>query len=109
MKSLAAQRCNNHASREAVARCPTCQRFFCRECISDHEGRVICASCLGAMRVTPAKRGSKPMGGILGMIGATAAIVLIWVCFYLFGAALAAIPSSFHNGTIWNPAGSNNP
>jgi hypothetical protein len=109
MKSLAAQRCNNHASREAVARCPGCQRFFCRECISDHEGRVICATCLAAMTVAPAKRHSNRLGGISGLFGAMGAILLIWVVFYLFGAALSAIPTSFHNGTIWNSTRSEKP
>ncbi|MBT8374528.1 MAG: rhomboid family protein, partial [Deltaproteobacteria bacterium] len=35
MKDLALQRCNNHGQREAVARCPKCRRYFCRECITE--------------------------------------------------------------------------
>ena len=44
--SIAQERCFNHAFREAVARCPECGRTFCRECISEHDDRVICAFCL---------------------------------------------------------------
>ena len=45
--NLSQQRCFNHTSREAVARCPECGRFFCRECITEHDDRVLCAVCLG--------------------------------------------------------------
>ena len=43
---LAHQRCFNHATREAVARCPECHHFFCRECITEHDDRVLCTGCL---------------------------------------------------------------
>ena len=43
--SISQARCGNHAGREAVARCPECRGFFCRECITEHEGRLICAQC----------------------------------------------------------------
>lgn len=39
-------RCLNHEAREAVSRCPSCRNYFCRECISIFEDRVICAACL---------------------------------------------------------------
>ena len=32
MNDLLYQRCFNHVLREAVARCPECLRYFCREC-----------------------------------------------------------------------------
>jgi len=46
VQDLAYQRCLNHTFREAVARCPECGHYFCRECITEHEDRVVCASCL---------------------------------------------------------------
>ena len=46
MQNLAHQRCFNHAVREAVARCPECGQCFCRECITEHDDRVVCAACL---------------------------------------------------------------
>ena len=46
MAALLANRCLHHPVREAVARCPECGQFFCRECITEHEDRVVCSSCL---------------------------------------------------------------
>ena len=46
---LASARCFKHLSREAVARCPECSKFYCRECVTEHEGRMMCRSCLDAL------------------------------------------------------------
>ena len=100
---LVAQRCRNHPSREAVARCPGCSRFFCRECISEHEGRVLCASCLAAIarkNVTPRRRLAR-FGRILL---AGAGIATAWLFFDLLGHILVKIPASFHEGTVWEKA-----
>ncbi len=43
------QRCRNHEWREAVCRCPSCGNSFCRECVSEHEFRLLCASCIHAL------------------------------------------------------------
>jgi hypothetical protein len=40
------QRCWNHENRAAVCRCPACGKDFCQECVAEHEGRFLCASCL---------------------------------------------------------------
>jgi hypothetical protein len=40
------QKCWNHETREAVCRCPACSRPYCRECVTEHEGRLLCAPCL---------------------------------------------------------------
>ena len=100
---LAAQRCRNHPSREAVARCPGCSRFFCRECISEHESRVLCASCLAAIArksVTPRRRLAR-FGRVLL---AGAGIITAWLFFDLLGHILVKIPASFHEGTVWEKA-----
>jgi hypothetical protein len=49
------QRCWNHEGREAVCRCPQCSRGFCRECVAEHEGRLLCAACL-ARAAKPVER-----------------------------------------------------
>ena len=51
--NLTFQRCFNHAAREAVARCPACGHYFCRECITEHDDRVICAACLRKLARVP--------------------------------------------------------
>ena len=45
-RDLSLQRCRNHAEREAVARCPGCGHHFCRECVTEHDDRILCAACL---------------------------------------------------------------
>jgi hypothetical protein len=40
------QQCWNHETREAVCRCPGCARSYCRECVTEHEARLLCAVCL---------------------------------------------------------------
>ena len=41
MSSLIHRRCLHHPAREAVALCPECRRFYCRECVTEHAGRMI--------------------------------------------------------------------
>jgi len=97
---LVQQRCHNHSAREAVARCPECGQFFCRECITEHEDRVICTACLRKLARKPLtqRRGLK----LLRQAGQfLAALVLAWFFFYIIGESLAALPDSFHEGGIW--------
>jgi hypothetical protein len=100
VSSLAAQRCFHHAEREAAARCTGCGRFFCRECVSDHDDRAICATCLRRLSEQPLAgpgRHALISGGVLGLLGFLAA----WFFFYLVGEALLNLPTDFHEGTIW--------
>jgi len=103
MPSLTEQRCFNHAQREAVARCLSCANFFCRECITEHEDRVICAACLQKLaRVPLLKR-----RGFIGLLRACqflAGLLAAWIFFYLIGESLLALPASFHEGTLWKSA-----
>jgi hypothetical protein len=55
MAALARQRCLHHSSREAIARCLDCRQFFCRECITEHDERLVCASCLKKVAQAAAK------------------------------------------------------
>src|SRR6266566_3805111 len=100
IQPLAYQRCFNHAAREAVARCPDCRRYFCRECITEHDDRIICAACLRKRKHPPlierrgfatAIRCSQCLFGLL----------LAWCFFYLVGETLLRLPNSFHEATLW--------
>lgn len=100
MARLTQQRCFNHATREAVARCPECGLFFCRECITEHEDRVICAACLRKQARPPLLR--RPgFAGVIHLGQLALGLLLAWFFFYLVGETLLAIPSSFHEGTLW--------
>jgi len=39
-------RCLLHPLREAAALCPHCGGTFCRECVTDEEGKLACPPCL---------------------------------------------------------------
>jgi hypothetical protein len=100
---LTQQRCLHHPVREAVARCPECGRFFCRECIVEHEDRVVCADCLKRLAQVAGKRG--PRLAWLSRIGFGAlGLLMAWLFFYEVGRLLLLIPTSFHDGTLWHLA-----
>src|SRR5579872_4523238 len=39
-------RCLFHPIREAAAKCPHCGGTFCRECVTDEDGKLACPPCL---------------------------------------------------------------
>ena len=100
MTPVVHRRCLHHADREAVARCPECGRFFCRECISEHDERILCTACLGKL-VAPAARAPRSFESIFLVGQSLLAVAIIWFFFFLIGRVLVAIPSNFHDGKIW--------
>lgn len=96
------QRCVLHAFREAAARCPDCGRFFCRECVTEHDGRVICAGCLRRLAdAAPPPR--RRVGAGFRLAAQTAlSVVLLWLLFYGVGRLLLRIPAAYHEGTVWS-------
>lgn len=97
---LALQRCRNHPQREAAARCPSCGGFFCRECVTEHENRILCAGCLaGLVRPAEKKRRSFAWAARLGQ-GLTG-LVIAWLVFYYLAEILMTLPAAFHEGGVW--------
>ena len=86
-----------------MARCPKCDRFYCRECITEHEGRVICAACLA--RLAPAAgEGGRERRGLAWLghgVRFAAAILVLWIFFYGLGRGLLLMPDAFHEGVLW--------
>ncbi len=82
------QRCWNHEGREAVCRCPQCGRSFCRECVTEHESRLLCAACLRVAGQAAAARHGK-LRRLLPAAMTLAGVVLAWAIF--FGAAESLI------------------
>ena len=102
--AVAHQRCWNHLEREAVARCPECTRSFCRECIVEHEDRILCASCLQRLlRAQPAQRAR--FTALLAVAGVMLGFFTAWLFFYFAGRILLTFPASFHDGTVWHSLG----
>jgi hypothetical protein len=52
--SLRHAHCLFHPLREAASRCPHCGGTFCRECVTDEEGKLACPPCLRRMARPPA-------------------------------------------------------
>jgi hypothetical protein len=84
------QRCWNHEAREAACRCPACGRSYCRECVSEHEGRLLCAACLSGVTA-----GLEPDGGRWRKLGPAAmiaaAILLAWLTYWAAGESVMAV------------------
>jgi hypothetical protein len=100
MNSLAYQRCFNHAQREAAARCPECTRFFCRECVTEHEDRVLCAVCLKKLAETSSTK-RRALANVWRVIQCVLGILVAWFFFFLIGEGLASLPDSFHENSLW--------
>jgi len=100
-QNLAHQRCFNHEEREAVARCPECKRHFCRECITEHDDRVICAACLKNLSQVPLLK-RRGFVGAIRFAECVLGIFIVWFFFYLIGEGLLSMPDSFHESEIWN-------
>jgi hypothetical protein len=97
---LHARRCARHVNREAAARCPGCGEFFCRECVVEHDGKLLCASCLARSAKT-ARRAPRSFAAVRRAGTTLAAAVVLWLLFYALGAVLVRIPPDFHDGTVW--------
>ncbi len=100
MQPIAAQRCHFHLDREAVARCPECGGFFCRECVTEHDDRVVCASCLKKLAQKTGERPAR-FAPVFRAAQIAFGVLVLWMFFYFAGRTLLATPSSFHEGTIW--------
>jgi hypothetical protein len=102
MGNIRTRRCARHTDREAAARCPSCGGFFCRECVVEHGGRLLCISCL-AKETSTARADRGRWAGVrrkAALVAATLAAVLV---FYGIGSILLNVPPEFHEGTIWSP------
>ena len=112
MSQLSSSTCVVHVDRPASARCPDCRRFFCGECITEHDGRLSCATCLDQVfakassadsaethpRASVLRRASPHLVTLIqGVLG----LILCWAVYYSLARLLMAIPADFHDGTMW--------
>jgi hypothetical protein len=94
---LALQKCWNHTEREAVARCPECTRFFCRECVVEHGHRILCSACLGKLLdAHPPKKRALGLAPIWRFAATFAGFIVAWLAFFWLGRALLEIPDETH-------------
>ena len=93
---LTLQRCLIHPDRKAIARCPACTNYFCRECITEHEGRFLCSNCL-QRRSNPIESVNRTAGWFMAVIGMIVGLTVTWFFFYLIGRLLILIPPNLHD------------
>jgi hypothetical protein len=91
--------CLNHAEREAAARCPQCREFFCRECIVEHDDRILCAGCLAKLTKTAGPKGD--LRKLTRVVSAAVGLCAAWLFFYWAGQILLTISPDFHSGEMW--------
>ena len=104
MPGLSQQRCFQHSLREAVARCPGCRRFYCRECVTEHDSRLLCAACIKKLAPVSHARRNWLLHALRVLQVAFGLFVTI-VFFHTVGRQLLAIPSTFHDGSVWRTDG----
>lgn len=95
MTSVASRRCFHHPQREAAAMCRECRRTFCRECVIDSGGELICASCL-RVRVKPKVEGRTRFRALAGVLQVGAALVASWFFFYMTGRIFVTVEPPLH-------------
>ena len=99
---LARTLCRIHPERPAAARCPACGVFYCAECITEHDGRLTCASCLaGERRLIAAERQKGRRIVLMPAIQMLVGIIVVWLWWHGVARILLSIPADFHDGTIW--------
>lgn len=104
MAALAQQRCLLHPDREAVSRCPSCRNDYCRECVTEYEGRIICASCLKNFAREAAHTAPPRSWGLTLPLLAFAGLVTAFFVFYALGQLLLLFPDTTRLGlTLFSP------
>lgn len=92
--------CFYHPQREAAAKCVSCGRSYCRECVTPVDRRMMCATCF--REKTGVKVKVKRDWFVLSFaVQLVAGVTVLWLTSYFFGRVLLELPSAFHEGTVW--------
>ena len=81
-----------------MCRCPACGRSFCRECVAEHEQRLLCAVCLdAAVHTLPPARGRRLLARVaLAVVG----ILLAWMVLFCAGESILTFTGRLEQ-TAW--------
>ena len=79
-----------------MVKCPSCGGYFCRECVSEHEDRFLCASCLAREAAGDETARPAPPVRLAGVLRLAAALALLWLVFFAVGQAVLHVPDVFH-------------
>jgi len=97
--SVAIERCQLHPERQAAVCCPSCRRFYCRECVTEHAGRYLCARCL-RLANKPRARRQLPLALLRAPFTLLVGVVVGWGVFYLYAQLLALLVTAFQHGFL---------
>ena len=97
-------RCWNHEGREAVCRCPECRRSYCRECVTEHQARLLCADCLRKTADNSKKRPSR-MRRLYPAAMLLMGLLLAWSIFYVAGEGIVLMMGRLERSARSNPRG----
>ncbi len=100
MVELRQRRCFHHPNREAAALCPSCQRHFCRECVTLLAGKMTCASCQDDF-VRERSQTQANWSAVIECISIICAVVFLWGAFAGLGKVMASIPDTVHDASYW--------
>ncbi len=92
-------RCEYHGDREAAARCPECSGFFCRECVTEHNGRMLCLKCL-RKNLDSLRGKGKGLGFYMMAAAFLISMMSSWYFFFQISVFLASIPQKYHDGSV---------
>jgi hypothetical protein len=81
-------------------RCPGCRRYFCRECVTEHDERLLCAACLKRFAQAGVEKRGR-LGWAKGALAGALGLLLAWLVFYAAGQILAEIPADMDEGAAW--------
>lgn len=95
MTAFAAKRCFVHPGREAASFCMACRRPFCRECVTEHDGRLTCASCIAKLDTAESRR-TQRFARLGTATSVLAAVAFSWLFFYMLGRACLLVEPSRH-------------
>jgi len=100
MSDLARQQCFNHPGREAIVRCPSCRRDYCRECVTEHDDRYLCSACL---RLAATKEERKPRAGVpVGALMALTGLLSAWLVYYAAAQYLVLKSEAEPSYRVWH-------
>lgn len=75
-----------------------CSHSFCRECISEHDLRMLCADCLRRETDSSKSQGKKRRKLPTAPLQLAVGLLVLWFTVYLLGSILSSIPADFHDG-----------
>lgn len=93
MNHLSQERCFRHDLREAAGRCPSCGRCYCRECLTEHDHRLLCVTCLAKLSAAEPARTRRAWR--LDYLYPVAGFLLAYTLFYWLGQTLILATTDF--------------